>query len=50
MIFAVRQIKEKCREQNQNLYILFVHLTKAFNTVGRDRSACGPYSSSLAVR
>ena len=36
MIFAVRQIKEKCREQNQNLYILFVHLTKAFNTVGRE--------------
>ena len=34
MIFAVRQIKEKCRKQNQNLYILFVHLTKAFNTVG----------------
>ena len=37
MILAVRQIKEKCREQNQNLYILFVHLTKAFDTVGRDR-------------
>ena len=25
----------KCREQNQSLYILFVHLTKAFDTVGR---------------
>ena len=35
MIFAVRQIKEKFREQNQNLYILFVHLTNAFNAVGR---------------
>ena len=25
----------KCREQNQSLYILFVHLTKAFDTVGK---------------
>ena len=36
MIFAVRQIKEKFRKQNQSLYILFVHLTKAFDTVGRE--------------
>ena len=35
MIFAVRQIQEKCREQNMNLYILFVDLTKAFDTVSR---------------
>jgi hypothetical protein len=36
MIFAVRQIQEKCREQNQNLYILFVDLTKAFDTISRE--------------
>ena len=36
MIFAVRQIKEKFRKQNQSLYILFVYLTKAFDTVGRE--------------
>lgn len=36
MVFAVRQIQEKCREQNQNLYILFVDLTKAFDTVSRE--------------
>ena len=36
MIFAVRQIKETFGEQNQSLYILFVHLTKAFDTVGRE--------------
>ena len=35
MIFAVRQIQEKCREQNQNLYLMFVDLTKAFDTVSR---------------
>lgn len=36
MIFALRQLQEKCREQNQNLYILFVDLTKAFDTVSRE--------------
>ena len=36
MVFALRQLQEKCREQNQNLYILFVDLTKAFDTVSRD--------------
>ena len=35
-IFAVRQINETCREQNQNLCILFVYLTKAFDRVGRE--------------
>ena len=36
MIFAVRQLQEKCREQNKSLYILFVDLTKAFDTVSRE--------------
>ena len=36
MIFAVRQLQEKCREQQQDLYILFLDLTKAFDTVSRD--------------
>ena len=36
MIFTVRQLQEKCREQNQDLYITFVDLTKAFDTVNRD--------------
>ena len=35
MIFCARQIQEKCREQNKDLYILFVDLTKAFDTVSR---------------
>ncbi|KAL8610626.1 hypothetical protein ACOMHN_006345 [Nucella lapillus] len=33
MIVAARQIQEKCKEQNIDLYILFVDLTKAFDTV-----------------
>ena len=36
MIFAVRQLQEKCREQQKDLYILFLDLTKAFDTVSRD--------------
>ena len=34
-IFAVRQLQEKCIEQNQDLYLLFIDLTKAFDTVRR---------------
>ena len=36
MIFVLRQIQEKCREQNMGLYAAFVDLTKAFETVNRD--------------
>ena len=35
MIFCLRQIQEKCIEQNRALYIVFVDFTKAFDTVGR---------------
>lgn len=36
MIFATRQLQEKCREQDMGLYLIFVDLTKAFDTVCRD--------------
>jgi hypothetical protein len=36
MIFSVRQIQEKCREQRQPLYMAFIDLTKAFDMVSRD--------------
>ena len=35
MIFAARQLQEKCQEQHQDLYMTFVDLTKAFDTVSR---------------
>ena len=35
MIFTLRQLQEKCREQQKPLYIAFVDLTKAFDTVNR---------------
>ena len=35
MIFTVRQLQEKCVEQHQDLYLLFIDLTKAFDTVSR---------------
>ena len=36
MIFTARQLQEKCQEQNVDLYMTFVDLTKAFDTVTRE--------------
>lgn len=36
MMFAARQLQEKCREQNRDLYVAFVDLSKAFDTVNRE--------------
>ena len=35
MIFAVRQVQEKARKKQRDLYIVFVDLTKAFDSVNR---------------
>ena len=35
MIFSLRQLQEKCREQRRPLYIAFTDLTKAFDLVSR---------------
>ena len=35
MIFAARQLQEKCREQHRDLYTVFVDLIKAFDMVSR---------------
>ena len=35
-----RKDQEKCLEQNQSLYNLFVHLTKAFDTVAGGLDMC----------
>ncbi|XP_033111734.1 uncharacterized protein LOC117112703 [Anneissia japonica] len=35
MIFSLRQLQEKCREQQMPLFIAFVDLTKAFDTISR---------------
>ena len=36
MIFSLRQLQEKCREQRKPLYVAFIDLTKAFNLVSKD--------------
>ena len=36
MIFTVRQVQEKCLEQNLDLHSVFIVLTKAFDTVNRE--------------
>ena len=35
MIFSVRQLQEKCREQRRPLCIAFIDLTKAFDLASR---------------
>ena len=35
MIFSLRQVAEKVREKNHELYMVFIDLTKAFDTVNR---------------
>ena len=35
MIFTARQLQEKCREEHQDMYAIFVDVTKAFDTVSR---------------
>ena len=36
MIFTARKLQKKCQEQNMDLYMTFVDLTKAFHTVSRE--------------
>ena len=36
MIFTARQLQEQCQEQNKDLYMTFVYLTKTFNIVMMD--------------
>ncbi|XP_076043737.1 uncharacterized protein LOC143026842 [Oratosquilla oratoria] len=35
MVFSLRQLQVKCREQRRSLYIAFIDLTKAFDLVSR---------------
>ena len=42
MVFSVRQVQEKCIEQNMDLVAVFIDLTKAFDTVNR-----GPLGDSV---
>ena len=36
MNFTVRQLQEKCQEQNVDIYMTFVEVTKAFDIVVMD--------------
>ena len=37
MIFCLRQLQEKCIEQDRPVYMVFVDFNKGFDTVGRTR-------------
>ena len=56
MIFSLRQLQEKCREQGQELYMMFIDLTKAFDLVSRKglfillkRIGCPPKLLSMII-
>ncbi|CAH1277284.1 CYP3A43, partial [Branchiostoma lanceolatum] len=56
MIFSVRQLQEKCREQQRPLYIAFIDLTKAFDLVSRrglfqllQKIGCPPQLLSIII-
>lgn len=56
MVFSIRQLQEKCREQRRPLYIAFVDLTKAFDLVSRSglftllmKIGCPPKLLSLII-
>ena len=40
MIFCLRQVQEKCVEQNMPLYVVFIDFSKAFDTVSRQGLWC----------
>ncbi len=57
MVFALRQLQEKCQEQNKGLYVTFVDLTKAFDTVSRNglwqimkRLGCPPKFLKMVIQ
>ena len=54
MVFSLRQLQEKCREQQMPLYIAFSDLTKALDLVSRDglfqillKTGCPPKLQSM---
>ena len=56
MVFTLRQLQEKCREQRKPLFITFVDLTKAFDTVSRkylykilEKIGCPPILLQLII-
>ena len=57
MVFVLRQLQEKCQEQNKGLFITFVDLTKAFDTVSRKglwtilkRLGCPPKYLNMIIK
>jgi len=55
MIFVARLLQEKCKEQHGDLFIAFIDLTKAFDSVDRDllwqvlgKFGCPPHFHSIS--
>ena len=57
MVLVLRQLQEKCREQNMGPYATFIDLTKAFDTVSRtglwlilERLGCPPKFQQMVIQ
>ena len=57
MVFILRQLQEKCHEQNKGLYVSFVDLTRVFDTVSRkglwlimERLGCPPKFLGMIIQ
>ena len=57
IVFVLRLLQEKCLEQNRGLYITFVDLSKAFDTVSRrglgsilDKLGCPPKFFTMVMQ
>ena len=49
MNYALRQIMEKCKLYSEDLYLLFIDLTKAFNTVAGQSGVPQPFCRSHPI-
>ncbi|BHF75569.1 hypothetical protein SprV_0501866500 [Sparganum proliferum] len=47
MVFAARQLKEKCQEMQTHIYTAFVDLTKTFDTVNRGGLCSDPHAQLI---
>ena len=50
MIFVARLLQEKCREHHRDLYIAFIDLAKAFDTINPFLSVDHPFQVRLPAK
>ena len=49
-LFVLKQLQEKCQEQNRGLYVVFVDLTRTFDKVSRERNMADYRTTRLSIK